>query len=111
VDTRCFGRSQWILSIRAEVGEADLISRSPQLIKICSNEFVPKLVQRAMPGLALTHLPVPPPAISPKVENQYFSIGKAGPCWDHIVQTKAVGVYIPGEIAQPEIEILVILES
>jgi type VI secretion system protein ImpJ len=42
---------------------------------------------------------------------QYFGVSKAGPCWDHIVQSRQVGVYVPGELPVPELELLVILES
>jgi type VI secretion system protein ImpJ len=45
------------------------------------------------------------------VEKQYFGISRGGPCWEHIVQTKRVGVYIPGDIPNPEAEILVELEG
>jgi type VI secretion system protein ImpJ len=110
-DTRCLARSRWIFGIQSRVGDAELISRTVQLVKICSAQFVPELVKRALPGLALAHLPVPPSAIARKVESQYFGISKAGPCWDHIVQTKRVGVYVPGELPQPETELLVILEN
>ncbi len=110
-DQRCLGRSRWILGIRSQIGEAELITRTPQLIKVCSKQFVPELVKRALPGLQLTHLPTPPPAVSPKVEVQYFGIGRAGPCWDHLAQTKAVGVYVPGEFPAAEVELLVVLDS
>ncbi len=110
-DQRCLGRSRWVFAIRAPVGEADLIERTPRLVKICSQEFVGKLVQRALPGLALTHLPTPPAAVSPRLETQYFGISRTGPCWDHMVHTRQVGVYVPGEIPSPEIELLVVLES
>ena len=110
-DPRVLGRSQWIFSIRSPIGEADLISLTPQLVKICSAQFIHRLVQRALPGLTLVHLPVPPSAVAPRVEHQYFGVTKAGPCWDHIVQTRKVGVYVPGELPSPEIELRVILES
>jgi type VI secretion system protein ImpJ len=109
-DQRCLGKSRWILSIRSKLGEAELIGRAPQLIKICSRQFVPELVKRALPGMQLTHMPTPPPAVSPKVEAQYFGIGRAGPCWDHLVQTKAVGVYVPGEFPEAEVELLVVID-
>ncbi len=110
-DQRCLGRAKWIFAIHAPIGEADVMERVPRLAKVCSKEFVPKLVQRALPGMALTHLPVPPAAVSPRLETQYFGINRSGPCWDHIVQTRQVGIYVPGEIPSPEIELLVILES
>jgi type VI secretion system protein ImpJ len=110
-DTRCFGRSQWILSIRSSAGEAHVIAKTPHVVKVCSMEFIRRLVQRAMPGLTLTHLPAPPSAISPRVEYEYFLIGKSGPCWDHITQTHAVGIYVPNEMPDAEIELSVLLET
>lgn len=110
-DTRTLGRSRWILGIRSKVGEAELITGTPRLVKICSKEFLPKLVSRALPGMSMKHIPAPPPAISPRVEYQYFAIDKAGPCWDHIVQTHELGVYVPGELPNPDVELMVIVEG
>lgn len=110
-DQRCLDRARWIFSIHAEMGEAELISRTPQLVKICSAQFVTELVKRALPGLALSHLPTPPAAASPKVTNQYFAFNRTGPCWESIVKTRRVGIYVPGELPQPELELLVLLET
>lgn len=110
-DQRCLDRCRWILGVRAPAGEAEVIRSVPQLAKLCSREFVPRLVQRALPGMALTHLPVPPAAISARVDMQYFSVSRGGPCWDHIVKTREVGLYVPAEIPQPELELQVVIDS
>jgi len=110
-DQRCLGRSRWVLAVRAAMGESDLMIKAPQLIKVCTPPFVRELVKRALPGLTLVHLPVPPPAISARVETQYFGIDRIGPCWDHMVQTRHIGVYVPGEFPNPEVEILVVLDN
>ncbi|MGO9228789.1 MAG: type VI secretion system baseplate subunit TssK [Bryobacteraceae bacterium] len=110
-DQRCLGRSRWVLAIRARMGDAELMAKAPPLIKICSPAFVRELVKRALPGLTLTHLPVPPAAVSARVETQYFGLNKGGPCWDHINLTRKVGAYVPGEFPNPEIEILVVLDN
>ena len=70
-----------------------------------------ELVRRALPGMALTHLPVPPQAIPARVETQYFGVNRSGPCWDHMVQTRRVGVYVPGEFPGAEVELYVILDT
>ena len=111
VDQRCLDRARWILGVYAAVGEAELISRTPDVVKICSAQGIEKLVQRALPGLALRHLPVPPAAVSRKPEFHYFAVERIGPCWDHITMTRAVGVYVPGELPNPKIELSVILEA
>ena len=110
-DQRCLGRSRWILGLRSPVGEADVISKTLQLVKVCSAQFVSELVKRALPGLTLTHMQVPPAAISAKVDSQYFVVTRSGPCWEHIMRTRNVGVYVPGELPSPEIELIVLLES
>jgi type VI secretion system protein ImpJ len=111
-DQRMLGASRWIFAIRSpQIGEADLIERVPRLAKVCSRDFIVKLVQRALGGLTLQHMPLPPAAVSPRLETQYFMVNKSGPCWDNIVMTRKVGIYVPGEIPQPAIELLVVLES
>jgi type VI secretion system protein ImpJ len=110
-DQRMLGRARWVLAVRARMSDAELMSKAPQLIKVCSPPFVRELVKRALPGLALAHLPVPPPAISARVETLYFGISRNGPCWDHMVQTRRVGLYVPGEFPNPEVEILVVLDN
>jgi type VI secretion system protein ImpJ len=110
-DQRCLDRARWILAMQSNVGEADLISRAPRQVKICSAELLPELVKTALPGLGLTHLPVPPSAIAPKVDFQYFGISRTGSCWEHIVQTRKVGVYVPGDFPNTKLELLIILES
>ncbi len=110
-DERCLRRARWVLGMRSSMGESDLLRQAPRLVKVCSSKFVPELVKRALPGMTLTHLPVPPTAIRAEADMQYFAIDTSGPCWEHILQTRNVGVYVPGEIAQPEFEITVIVET
>jgi len=110
-DQRCFGRSRWILAMGSSVGEAEVMTKAPYLVKVCSSQFVGELVKRAMPGLPLIHMPVPPVAISARPDMQYFGISKSGPCWNHIADTRQVGIYVPNELANPAIELLVVLEG
>ena len=110
-DSRCFGHSAWVLGIRSPLPEAELITRSPQLVKVCSAKFVGELVRRALGGLELTHLSTPPNAINSRVEFQYFAISRTGPFWEHIKQTKQVGLYVPGDVPQPELDLQVVLEG
>ncbi|MGB6688509.1 MAG: type VI secretion system baseplate subunit TssK [Terracidiphilus sp.] len=110
-DERCLRRSRWVFGIRSGLGESDLLKMTPRLVKVCSSKFVPELVKRALPGMTLTHMPVPPTAIRAEADMQYFSVETAGPCWEHVLQTRQVGVYIPGEISRPEFDLTVIVET
>jgi type VI secretion system protein ImpJ len=109
-DTRCFGPSHWFLGVRSNLGQADVIGRTPRLAKVCSANFILRLVKEGLPGLHLEHVPTPPSAISPRIGTQYFSIQRAGPCWEAIVKTGEVGVYAPAALADAELEIAIVLE-
>jgi type VI secretion system protein ImpJ len=111
VDERCLRRARWVLGVRSALGESELLKLVPRLVKVCSSRFVPELVKRALPGMTLTHLPVPPTAIRAEADMQYFAVETTGPCWEHILQTRKVGVYIPGEISKPEFDLTVIVEQ
>lgn len=110
-DTRLIGSSRWYLSVASNIGESELISGTPALVKVCSARFVPELVKRALPGMKLTHVSNPPSSLAPRITNQYFTVNRGGPCWDHLLETRRVGIYVPGDIPSPEIELLVLLDS
>jgi len=110
-DPRVFGRSHWILGVRGALTPGEIAQRVPQFAKVCAHRFVMKLVERAMPGLPLEHMPSPPAALAPRSDTVYFALAKSGPCWETIVQTKAVGVYLPDAIPGAEVELSVVLEG
>ena len=110
-DARAFGPSRWILGVRSSLTPGDIAIRFPQLAKVCSNKFVMELVRRAFPGLTLDYLPYPPASISPQPDMVYFSVQRAGPCWETIVQTHEVGVYVPEAIPIAAMELSVIADG
>ena len=103
--------SDLIFGIRSPVTESVLLRQTPLLVKVCSAEGVGKLVQRALPGLELMHLPVPPSALHGQADMHYFSISLNGACWQHILQTKRVGVYLPGDLGDATFDLTVIMET
>jgi type VI secretion system protein ImpJ len=110
-DERCLRRARWILGVRSSMGESTLLRLVPRLVKVCSGRGVQTLVNRALPGLELMHLPVPPSALSAQADMHYFSISLDGPCWQDIQNTKQAGVYIPGEIGDATFDVTVITET
>jgi type VI secretion system protein ImpJ len=110
-DERCLRRARWIFGVRSPVAESLILRQTPRLVKVCSAEGVAKLVQRALPGLELMHLPVPPAALHAQADMHYFSISLSGACWQHILQTKQVGVYLPGDLGDATFEITIITET
>jgi type VI secretion system protein ImpJ len=105
-----FRNSQFFLAVSAKMGVDDLIRKVPQLIKISAPDDIQRLIRNALPGVILRHVPVPPAAIKLKLENQYFILNQGGALWDTIKLSRQIAVHAPGEIAEPKMEILIVLE-
>ncbi|MBI4893665.1 MAG: type VI secretion system baseplate subunit TssK [Acidobacteria bacterium] len=108
-DARWTSNSRWYLAMRSPMGDSALIDAVPRLVKFCSRDFVPKLVERALPGLPLRHIPTPPPGIAPRIDRQYFELDQVGPCWEHLAKSRRFGIYVPGEFGEAEMEVLILL--
>jgi type VI secretion system protein ImpJ len=102
--------SQFFLAVSAKMGVDDVIRKIPQLVKISATNDIQRLIRDSLPGLTLRHAPVPPAAIPMKLENQYFSLNQSGPLWDAITLSRTIGVYAPGGIPEPNMEIIIVLE-
>ncbi|HTW79791.1 MAG TPA: type VI secretion system baseplate subunit TssK [Terracidiphilus sp.] len=103
---RYFENSRPYLAICSDMKEADLIARIPGLAKACSATHIEQLIRQALPGLKMTHVPVPPRAIAVKLRYQYFSLDRTGPVWEAVVRSRNFAVYVPGEILNPEMELI-----
>jgi len=92
------------------MGVDDLIRKVPPLVKISAPDEIQNLKQNFMPGLTLRHAAVPPAAIPTKLDNQYFTLNQAGPLWDAIMLSRQIAVHAPGDIVDPKMEIVIVLE-
>jgi type VI secretion system protein ImpJ len=108
-DERYLKDSQFILSVSAEMAVDELITKFPRLAKLGSPNEISRLVRFALPGVVLRHLPSPPSSVPTKLDNQYFSLVQSGPLWEALAQARAVSVFVPTEIAEPKMELLVVL--
>ncbi len=112
-DSRMLGRARWVLGIHARMGEVGSHrARARNWSSSVPPELGRELVKRAMAGLALTHLPAPPPGIPARVEPEYFGVSPATVRSGVTLRKPVrVGVYVPGEITDAELELFVILDS
>jgi type VI secretion system protein ImpJ len=106
-----FENSRFYLAISADMREADLINKTPSLAKTCSATHIEQLIRQALPGLTLTHVPVPPRAIPVKLRYQYFSVDRTGAVWDAVLRARNFGVYVPGEIPNPDMELIILFAN
>jgi type VI secretion system protein ImpJ len=100
--------SRVYLAIQAELSAAELIQRAPGLIKACSATHLETLIRQALPGISLTHVAAPPQEIPVKLHYQYFSLERAGAAWESVTRARNFGVYVPEEIANPSMQLILI---
>jgi type VI secretion system protein ImpJ len=105
-----FRDGQFYLAVSARMGVDDIIRKVPQLMKISATDDIQHLIRNALPGLPLRHIPVPPAAIPIKLDNQYFALNQAGDLWNAMMLSRQVAVHAPGEIVEPKMELLIVLE-
>ncbi|MBV8551416.1 MAG: type VI secretion system baseplate subunit TssK [Acidobacteriaceae bacterium] len=108
-DDKYLKSTKLYLAVNAEMNQADLITRTPQLIKLCSANHIEHLVRQALPGLPLAHVAVPPSSIPMKLNYQYFSVGQGGLAWEAIERSRNVAAYVPGDFPNPQLELIVLL--
>ena len=100
--------SRLYLAIAAEVAISEMIKRVPVLVKVCSATHLDTLIRQALPGLPMTHVVSPPQEIPVKLQYQYFSLDRAGAAWDAIRRARNFGVYVPREIVNPRMELILL---
>jgi type VI secretion system protein ImpJ len=110
-DTRVFGRAHWFLGVRSSASQAQVVSRVPELVKICASRFVARLVREALPGLGIEYVASPPADLGPRIGMHYFRLHRTDPCWTTIARSGEVGVYVPAAIPDLELSLSVLLES
>ena len=97
------------LAMSAETGRADIVAKTPQLVKVCSANHVEHLVRQALPGVPLTYVASPPSAIPVKLNYQYFSLNQSGVAWEAIHRARNLAAYVPAELPNPQLELIILL--
>lgn len=110
-DEKYLKGTRMFLAVTAEAGEADLISKGPQLVKVCSVTHIEHLVRQALPGVPMLHQVSPPSSIPLKLNYQYFSLSQSGLAWEAIERSRNIGVYVPGDFPNPQLELIVLLPT
>jgi type VI secretion system protein ImpJ len=97
------------LAMNAQMPEANLINKAPDLVKICSATHLEHLIRQALPGVPMRHVQNPPSAIPVKLNYQYFSLTQSGGAYEAIQRARTFAVYVPADFPEPQLELLVLL--
>jgi type VI secretion system protein ImpJ len=110
-EDRFLENTKMYLALTADMNEADLIRKTPDLVKICSANHIEHLIRQALPGVPLTHVAAPPATIPIKLNYQYFSLNQSGLAWEAIGRARNLAVYVPGDFENVKAELIVVLPA
>ena len=99
---------QWYLALSSEVGQAELLQKAAQF-KVSATDRVEVLFRKALGGLPIRHVPHPPSAIPVRLDYQYFLLDRSGEDWEAIRKARNLAVWVPGDLPDPSIELVVLL--
>ena len=110
LDDRLLKTAQFYLATNAQVPANRLIEDVPAKAKISSPDEVGMLIGRAVPGVSVTHEPIPPSAIPVKPNYKYFHLHTQGRWWDVICTSRSVALYLPDEFPDLKAELVAVKE-
>ena len=108
-DDRYLKNTKMYLAVSAEIPEEEIIRRVPRLVKVCSDTHIDTLIRQALPGVPLTHMTSPPPSVPIKLNYQYFSLSQSGAAWEAVGRARNLGAFVPMDIPNPQLELLILL--
>lgn len=110
-DPQLLDASAFFLAVTSDMPQHQLTAKVPDLIKLASVHDLGRLVDNALPGLPLRHEPIPPPQMHVKLGSNYFRIEHRDQLWDGIRSSHSIAAYVPAEIVEPTLELLIVRES
>lgn len=103
--------SHMFLAINADMKPDELVRRVPQLVKISSADQIDRLIKRALAGVGLSHTAKPPGALPVRLDYQYFALDTTGPDWDAVRTARNLAVYVPSDVPDPKLELILLFPS
>ncbi|HSM04631.1 MAG TPA: type VI secretion system baseplate subunit TssK [Longimicrobiales bacterium] len=83
--------------------------RVAQLLKVASGDLVDRLVRQAVGGIGLRHVPEPGRDVPVKLDYLYFALDQVGEGWQAVRSARNIAVYVPDEIAEARLELVIML--
>lgn len=98
---------QWYLAVAASLRPIDVVNKVVSGCKVASSDVVDTLIRQALAGVELVHVAQPPAGLPIKVDQQYFVLRRTGPAWDAIERARNLAVWVPADLGDARLELIV----
>ncbi len=105
------GRNRYYLVFRTEEDPKYVLQSLETVIKLSSREHMPILIARALPGIKLEHLPVPPQELPRRAHSVYLGVDHHGDQWPLVQKGHNIALYWDSAPEDLEVELMVVGRS
>jgi type VI secretion system protein ImpJ len=104
-DHSLFQYGFFYLAVNAAASLDEIRARFPSVAKIGAITKMREIVQAALPGVPLRHVPTPPPQLRVLPGYVYFELDRSVPDWSDFATAPALGLQIAGDWPQLKLEL------
>jgi type VI secretion system protein ImpJ len=105
------GRNRFFLVLKTGEDPKEILRSVVTVAKLGSREQLPKLIARALPGVGLEHLPVPPQELPRRSNSIYYAVEHHGDQWPAVMKGNNIALYWDSAPEDLEVELMVVGRS
>jgi type VI secretion system protein ImpJ len=87
------GRNRFYLAVRTDEDPKMVAQALGSIAKLSSREQLPLLIARALPGVGMEYLPVPPAELPRRARTIYFALDHHGDAWGFVEKGRNIALY------------------
>jgi type VI secretion system protein ImpJ len=110
-DRTLFRNATFVLEVSARRPLTEIQQNLPAFLKVGPNTKMNEIVHAHLPGVALVHLPTPPPQIRAITDHVYFYFDRTSPLWPEFSVASAIGMHFAGDWPELQMELWAIRED
>ncbi len=102
------GRNRFYLVFKTEEDPKFVLQSVETVAKLSAREHLPILIARALPGIGLEHLPVPPQELPRRAHSIYFAVDHHSDLWALVEKGHNIALYWDNAPEDLEVELMVV---
>ncbi|WP_298437177.1 type VI secretion system baseplate subunit TssK [Geobacter sp.] len=103
--------NRYYLTLRTATEAPAFLPSLETAAKLSAREHLPVLASRALPGIELRHLPLPPQELPRRSDTHYFAIDAASDQWPLVERGHNIALFWNGAPADLEAELMVVAKG
>jgi type VI secretion system protein ImpJ len=102
------GRNRYYIVLKTEGDPKAILQSISTEAKLSSREQLPLLITRALPGIGLEHLTVPPQELPRRANSIYFAVDHHSDQWALVSRRNNIALYWDNALEDMEVELMVV---